>query len=312
MSSETRPIITFGPKLPGWGSWDWLGLDTACHLAKQHSIATFAAWDIPNAAIVCVIKHPPPQIWINAIKSRSALVYWPVDHYPSVNAIDADASFLRACQRIVVHCRRLHPYFASYAPTEYLDHHVKYVADAPREFSEQGNLLWVGVRSNLPPLIDWIEKHRLPAVLDILTNFENPNQPPTLRKLGFSRGIEDRIAIHNWSPEAHLQFAAKARGFIDIKGDDFRSRHKPPAKGIDAIASGLPVAMNSDSSTVEHLAQMGFEVPDPSDVDYWLSREYWEETQRFGAALRELLSIERVGRRFSRIIDEILQSGRPS
>ena len=54
---------------------------------------------------------------------------------------------------------------------------------------------------------------------------------------------------------------------IDIKGDDFRSRHKPPAKAIDFIASGVPLAMNPDSSMVEHLARMGFDVASPLDTE---------------------------------------------
>jgi hypothetical protein len=36
--------------------------------------------------------------------------------------------------------------------------------------------------------------------------------------------------------------------------------------------------MNSDRSTVEHLARMGFHVASPLDIDRWFSLEYWEET----------------------------------
>jgi hypothetical protein len=68
--------------------------------------------------------------------------------------------------------------------------------------------------------------------------------------------------------------------------------------------------MNPDSSTAEHLARMGFDLADPLDTEWWLSPEYWEETQRFGLALRELLSLERVARRFKRIIDEVLAERR--
>jgi hypothetical protein len=98
---------------------------------------------------------------------------------------------------------------------------------------------------------------------------------------------------------------AAARAVIDIKGRDFRARCKPPAKGIDFVASGVPLAMDPDSSTAEHLARMGFEVADPLDADRWLLREYWEETRRFGVALRELVSLERVARRIKRIIDDV-------
>ena len=64
------------------------------------------------------------------------------------------------------------------------------------------------------------------------------------------------------------------------------------------------LAMNAESSVVEHLARMGFEVASPNDPHWWLSREYWEETVRFGRALRELLSLKRIGLRYKRIIDE--------
>jgi hypothetical protein len=68
--------------------------------------------------------------------------------------------------------------------------------------------------------------------------------------------------------------------------------------------------MNPESSTAEHLARLGFEVADPRDAGRWLSREYWEETRRFGLALRELLSLERVARRLQRIIHEVLAGRR--
>ena len=114
------------------------------------------------------------------------------------------------------------------------------------------------------------------------------------------------VVIENWSAERQIELTAQARAAIDIKGEDFRSRHKPPAKGIDFIASGVPLAMNPDSSTVEHLARMGFEVASPLDTERWFSREYWEETRRFGAALRDLLCLERIGLRYKRIIDKVL------
>ena len=64
--------------------------------------------------------------------------------------------------------------------------------------------------------------------------------------------------------------------------------------------------MNEDSSSVEHLARMGFEVASPLDPERWLSRDYWEETRRFGLAIRELLSSDRVARRWTRLIKEVL------
>jgi hypothetical protein len=118
------------------------------------------------------------------------------------------------------------------------------------------------------------------------------------------------VRVYNWSKELHLELVAGARAAIDIKDQDFRSRHKPPAKAIDFIASGLTLAMNPDSSPVAHLARMGFDVADPLDIERWLSQAYWHETQSLGRALAELLSLERVGRRYKRIIDEVLAEKR--
>ncbi len=300
-----HPVAAFGPQAFGWGSWDWVGADIHSVLGIGFTVHEFDPWEAIKADVVVIIKHRPPDSWIEQTARLSKLVYTPVDAYATIADIDADSSWLYQCARIVVHCEGLRKYFAPYAPVEYLDHHVKFVAPIPNECHPPlGNLLWIGVRSNLAPLVRWTNENPLPLPLDVLTNLEDPDRFPTPREIGFNGNTE--IRIHHWSPERHIAMTAAARAAIDIKGDDFRSRHKPPAKAIDFIASGVPLAMNQDSSSVEHLARMGFEVAEPRDIDRWLSREYWEETRRFGAAIRELLSLERVARRWKRIIDEVL------
>ncbi len=296
--------MAFGPDAPGWGSWDWIGSDTCSGVKSIFDTQVFQPWEAISADVVVIIKHRPAYAWMKQTASRSRLIYTPVDAYSSIADIDADATWLHQCCRIVVHGERLRKYFASYAPVEYLDHHVKFVAPIRDEFQPVGNLLWIGVRSNLAPLVRWVNENPLPLPLDVLTNLEDPDCVPTPSEIGFNGKTQSRI--HHWSPERHVAMTAAARAALDIKGDDFRARHKPPAKAIDFIASGVPLAMNQDSSSVEHLARMGFEVADPRDIDRWLSREYWEETRRFGAAIRELLSLERVARRWKRIIDDVL------
>jgi hypothetical protein len=236
------------------------------------------------------------------------VLYAPVDYYGSVAMIDNDARMLCRCDRVLVHCERLRRYFVPYAPVEYIDHHIKFAAPLRDQFQADGNLLWAGVRTNLPPLAAWVNAHPLPGPLELLTNFEDPVVPLWPAQFGFRRGV--KVRLHNWSAELQLKMTASARAVIDIKAHDFRSHHKPPAKGIDFIASGVPLAMNHSSSTVEHLARMGFEVPSPLDTERWLSQAYWEETSRFGSALRELLSLERVARRFKRIVEEVLTERR--
>jgi hypothetical protein len=253
---------------------------------------------------VVIVKHPPNRGWIDRVARRARIIYAPIDAYDPSAAIDADAPWLRKCARVVIHSERLRKYFSPYAPVDYLDHHVKFAAPLRESFQPDGNILWVGVRTNLAPLAAWVRTHSLPRPLDVVTNLEHPERPVSAADLGFRSGAD--VRIHQWSPEVQVRLTATARAAIDIKGSDFRSRHKPPAKAIDFIASGLPLAMNRDSSPVEHLARMGFDVASPLDPERWLSRDYWEETRRFGLAIRELLSLDRVARRWKLLIDEVL------
>jgi len=295
--------VAFGPERPGWGSWDWVGADLRDALGHAYETRTFSEWDDVEADVTVVVKHAPPADWVAARSRRGAVVYCPVDYYGEPAHLDSDAPMLRRCARVLVHSERLRRYFEPYAPVGYLDHHVKFAAPVREEFKEDGPILWVGVRSNLPPLVAWVNAHGVPGPLDVLTNLENPARPPSPAELGFGAHVE--VRVHDWSPHRHIEMTMHARAVIDIKGNDFRARHKPPAKGIDVIASGVPLAMNPESSTVEHLARMGFRVAGPLDHARWLSRDYWEETRRFGLALRELLTRERVAARLRLVIDEV-------
>ena len=304
--SAARVVVAFGPEAAGWGSWDWVGNDMISALSADFATQTFSAWEVPDADVVVLVKHQPPAEWVERVARHAAIIYAPVDAYGSAAAIDADSLWLRRCSRIVVHCERIRKYFTPYAPVEYMDHHVKFACPMREAFQTRGNLLWVGVRSNLGPLVQFVNGHELPAPLDVLTNLEAPDDQPTSTEVGFR--ADANVRIHNWSPELQLALTSTALGAIDIKGDDFRSRHKPPAKAIDFLASGVPLAMNSESSPVEHLARMGFEVASPLEPEHWLSVAYWSETRRFGLAIREILSRERVARRWRLVITGIEHS----
>jgi hypothetical protein len=297
-------VLAFGPEMPGWGSWEWVGLDLQHELRHCYRTASFTLGAMPVADLVMVVKHLPEPAWIRHASARMQLIFAPVDFFGNAADVDAAGPLLRHFARIVVHCRRLERYFNPYAPVVYLDHHVKFVAPPPAMRRAEGYFLWIGVRTNLPPLIDWVNRHPLPGELVVLTNLENTQTVPSASALGFRP--ERPVRIVHWTAERHLELTANARAALDVKGDDFRSSHKPPAKAIDFLASGLPLAMNPESSSVEHLAAMGFDIPSPLDTDRWLSAEYWEETQRFGRALRELLSLPRIALRYRRVIGDVL------
>jgi hypothetical protein len=296
--------------MPGWGSWEWIGEGLAEELGKYCRTSIFPGGVVPEADAVIVVKHAPTAGWVEAAGRRAAVILCPVDYYGSAAQIDADAAMLRRCARIVVHCEGLRRYFEPYAPVAYMDHPVKFVPPVPASYRTDGFILWTGVRTNVAPLAEWVNAHPLPAELLVLTNLAdvgrigNPSYGAGRPEdFGF-RG--KGVRIENWTKERHIEAAGQARAAVDIKGQDFRCRHKPPAKAIDFLASGLPLAMNEDSCVVRHLAGMGFDVASPVDTERWLSREYWEETRRFGAAVPELLSRERVGRRWRVIIEGVL------
>lgn len=300
------PVVAFGPETPGWGSWEWVGRDLADELAGCFQTICFGWDDIPKCDLLFVIKHPLPAARLQQIPPSTQIVYCPVDRYGSAAEIDADSHWLRRCTRIVVHCERLRRWFAPYATVEYMDHHVKYVGQPQAGHRAAGPILWVGVRSNLPPLVEWVNAHRLPADLCVLTNLEDPHRRVAPSEFGFRSSID--IQIENWTASRHLELLSVARAALDIKGSDFRSRHKPPTKAIDFIAAGLPLAMNVGTSSAEHLARLGFEVARPEDTAHWLSYDYWTETQRFGQALREMLSLQRIGRRYRMLVEELTEA----
>lgn len=253
--------VAFGPELPGWGSWNWVGLDLMRGLSDEFQTQTFAAWELPHTDLILIVKHAPPLEWAEKVARRSRLIYAPVDYYSSIRAIDEDRPLLRLCSLVIVHCERLRRYFEPYTPVKYLDHHIKFTAPLREEYQPAGSLLWIGVRSNLAPVVSWINEHSLPFALDVLTNLENPDDVPSPEELGFMTGAN--VAIHNWSVDKHIALLGSARACLDIKGDDFRARHKPPAKALDVIASGVPFAINEDSSTAEHLNGLGFQIASP-------------------------------------------------
>ncbi|AMV24179.1 D-inositol 3-phosphate glycosyltransferase [Gemmata sp. SH-PL17] len=162
------------------------------------------------------------------------------------------------------------------------------------------------MRSNLGPLVEWVNAHPLPAPLDVLTNPESPGPVPSAAELGF-RADRD-VRVHEWTPERHRQFVVTARAALDVKGDEFRARHKPPAKALDFVASGLPLAMNPGTSSAEHLAALGLEVPSPLDPGTWLSERYAQGTRRLGERLTRELAPARVADRVRKLLVGVLRS----
>lgn len=288
--------------MPGWGSWEWLGQEMIPEYQQYAQVSTFSYDHAPpRDGVIIVIKHPPPTPWLQAWKSAQVpIIYAPVDFYGSVNAIDADAAWLTRVKIIIIHCHRLQPYFAPYAPVAYLDHQLRFISREIITPEPQGPILWTGVHTNLPPLITWLKQHPLSRPLCILTNLD-PVEPV---EIGFPR--DQSISIERWTSERHCAMLHEVSAVIDIKGNDFNSRHKPATKVVDALATGLPVAIQSNTSPAEYLLQLGLKLADPRDLPRWQSSEYLTECQKFAQILRSLFSPTSIARKWWQLIQPLL------
>lgn len=304
-TDSARPVIAFGPRLPGIGSWEWVGADLVQALAADFETVAFEGAFVPCDLIVLV--KPPDRRILARIPPDVPLIYCPIDRYGSAAEIDRDWRLLRRSAVIVTHAELLRKYFAPYARVESVDHHLKYTAPLRDRYLSTGPILWVGLRSNLPPLVEWINHHGLPETLVVLTNLQE-HEPPEPRRFGFR--ANGHVRIERWSASRHRELTAQARAAIDVKGDDFRQRHKPPTKALDFLASGVPLALNAGSSPDRYLRRHGFPPATPDDPRRWLSRAYWDETRAFGRRLREELTLERVTGWFRALITDVLQQQR--
>ena len=300
--------ISFGPALAENGSWSWIGIDLANNLSSSFKVTSWKD-NPPDCDVVVFVKFPPSPRGLLQIAPSTKIVYFPIDFFQSVEHIAALGDFLRRCDQIIISSWRQKQFFEQFAPVEYLDHHVKYVVPRFKQPNPDDPILWVGVHTNLSPLVEWVNEHGIPKDLLILTNFDKDQFPVISQSVGFKE--PHRICIKEWSVERHIAALSRSSGAIDIKGNDFAAFCKPSTKAIDFICSGLPLAMNLDSSPFEHLDNLGLAVPDPRDTDRWFSSEYYNETVRVGAVLREAFSLERVATNFRQILWNTLNQSDP-
>ena len=224
-----RLRVAFGPEAPGWGSWDWTGADVLRLLAPRFATSSFPAWEVPEADLVVLVKHAPPPGWVEAVTRHAPLLYGPVDRYGSAAEVDADAPWLRRCARVLIHCERLRRYLQPYAPVVYLDHHIKFAAPLRDARRDDGDLLWVGVRSNLPPLVDWVNAHGTPAPLVVLTNPEDPARVPPPAAFGFRPDRAVRLLA--WSPRQQADLTARGTACSTSRGTTSGPATSPRPRG---------------------------------------------------------------------------------
>lgn len=298
--------VAVGPELPEFGSWNWLGAGLIDALRPDMDGLSFSSVHNPPAAdVVVFLKFKPPVAILRKLKLRSCqLVYVPVDVYGSSSEIDSDIDAIRQFDFIVVHSRRLLRYFSAASRVEYLDHPLKFILPQARTRQEAGPLLWVGRRCNMAPIVAWANRRAVRTDLWILTEFDG--QPVSPRDFGFQCPADIRLGV--WTPDTHLEWLARAGIAIDFKEPDFRSRHKPPAKVFDHLASGIPVLVNRGSSAALELIFRGV-TPLYDDAEIHRQLDLPEEyLERCATVVRETSAPEVVWNRWRQFIRDLVQS----
>ncbi len=81
---------------------------------------------------------------------------------------------------------------------------------------------------------------------------------------------------------------------------------------MDFLASGLPLAMNRDCSSVEAIQGLGFEIASLDHREHWLSEDYWEQTRSFATPLRERFSLSQMIPAWSQLLRDVIEEKRTS
>ena len=250
MSSSKH--VAIGPELPEFGSWNWLGIGLGVVLQSTCQTSTFTnAHHPPAADIVVFLKFKPPLETLKQLRRQNCrLIFLPVDVYGSASEIDLDFESMGCFDLVIVSSRRHLRYFNSMANVEYVDHPLRYVLPKPRDTWICGPSLWIGRQCNIGPVVDWANKQ---ANLDLWVLTESEGRELSPRDLGFQN--PKKVRVGTWSESNHINWLSQASVAVDIKGNDFRARHKPPAKAFDYLASGIPVLTNQGSSVALEMAE---------------------------------------------------------
>lgn len=310
--------VAFGPErdVPSWG---WVGFDTARELSKYFKIELFNSFEsIPKADVVVIIKQNCSANTVAKLKAQKVkIVYCPIDFYQEVKNIRLDAPFLKQCDMILLHSERLLPIFKNYNNNiHFVEHNNKYALPEMANYKEKGFVLWIGGCQYVPYLINWLKKHPIKNEIKILADINN--ERARLAASVFANNIGMKLTIpknpkfiegiesHPWSERLQYEMMMDCKAAIDIKmTDQFNQNYKPPTKAQKYIASGIPFAINKESYSAEYFRNRGFELAAPNNINRWFSPEYWQETKKFGEKLRIYTSLENVGLKYKKLIENL-------
>lgn len=312
LATGSTPVrsIAIGPELPEFGSWNWIGRDWIEMLCETYNLSTFSDLNAcpRDVDAVIFVKFKPDVSGLHALSASGISIFFaPVDVYGSAEEIDEDRHSLRIVDAVLVHSPRLLRYFAGYCTVKYIDHTIKYATPEIVSGNCNGPYLWVGRRCNLSPLVAWKNQTSLDRELWILTNDVDEGGATHVQSNSIGLKRSGSIRIEPWTPELQVDWTAMACCAIDVKANDFRARHKPPAKALDFAASGLPVASNRGSSVDLHFRQLGQKIIPLDEIATCQNSECVMLARDFALMLRESNGFQAVSEVLQRHVKETLE-----
>lgn len=106
--------------------------------------------------------------------------------------------------------------------------------------------------------------HAATNAADFVAFLEEPCASPLRRSHPIHRGFgEGRVGGHRalpWSERRQREMMRACKAAFDVKHTAlFSQRHKPPTKGQQYVASGIPCALNPESYSAEYFRRRGFD-----------------------------------------------------
>ncbi|WP_395344617.1 hypothetical protein PN836_007590 [Ningiella sp. W23] len=314
MMSAKRYAI--GPMV-GLPSTEWVGRDVAQYMQTQNiNVELFKHYEsLLDVDVVYVIKVMPSVSWLQKQKARgSKLIYFPVDIFDHPWREIMYREHFKYFDAFCVHNTRTQPIFnVEDARLFFVNHHLKYESNRSVE-QTSGQVLWIGHLEYVPSLIMYLAK--LPKLAEngfcILTDLEKYEfyrhqiqQELDEAGIDYSEEWENEASLllsghrlTQWSEQEQAKQLQSCVGAIDTKLDKYGHNFKPPTKAQKYIFNAIPFACPSTSYSSEYFHQIGFEVPDSSDIESLCSADYFAKVTEFAKANRHMVEIDSVAKSY--------------
>lgn len=302
--NANKPTILIGPepsKNPtNSGSWKWFGIDLANELKKYYNIITQKnAEPLKKADCYLVVKNIDYLDKVRKNKQKSIFL--------AVDSIKSEDDFLGTkCDWFIVNNQEFFEDYFKPERASFIPHHIKYFIDGHRWEARLKYILWQGMEGNYRYVKKYLDEHHIDCYIRFLLSGKERDAGKSWEHLDYQDCSSVRRHF-GWSEERQRNELRYCSGFLDIKGDDFHQRYKPATKVLDALASGVPTAIN-DCGVRRYMETLGIDLAYPTDTEKWFSRDYFDYTQGLKWRIREEFNVEVIAKKYKEVIDKVLEN----